>query len=63
MLDKPRRYLHQIQLKNKQKHINKLYATDGLTDEVLQLQVELNTMRNELNIPDKEDRIYKDYVQ
>ena len=62
-MDKAKRYLHEIQIKNKQKHINKLYEKHGLTDEILTMQIELNKKRNELNISDKTKRIYKNYVQ
>lgn len=37
-----------------QEEINKLYESDGLTDDVLDRQVALNGKRNELDIPDKE---------
>ena len=47
MIDKIKRFFHKIQLKNKQKHVNKLYERDGLTDEVLNLQVQINQERNE----------------
>lgn len=33
--------------------IDKLYEKEGLTDEVLELQVKLNTMRSEADIHDK----------
>ena len=52
MLDKAKVYFKKIQLKNRQRAINKLYEEEGLTDEVLEAQVELNTLRNELDIPD-----------
>lgn len=52
-----------ISLKNKQKHVNKLYERDGLTDEVLNLQVQINQERNEYNITDDSEKIYKDFVQ
>ena len=41
-------------LNKKQKEINKLYEKEGLTDRVLEMQVELNKERNEYNIPDGE---------
>ena len=33
--------------------INKLYEDEGLTDDVLDMQVALNQKRNELDIPDR----------
>ena len=63
MIDKIKRFFHKIQLKNKQKHVNKLYERDGLSDEVLNLQVQINQERNEYNITDDSEKIYKDFVQ
>lgn len=63
MMDKPRRYLKKIGLKNRQKRINKKYEKEGLTDEILNEQVEINRLRNELNIPDDQEKVYKDFVQ
>lgn len=45
------------ELDEEQKRINLLYVSDGLTDEVLQRQVALNTRRSELNIPDKKELV------
>lgn len=45
------------ELDEEQKKINLLYVSDGLTDEVLQRQVDLNARRNELNIPDKKELV------
>lgn len=44
--------------------IDKLYEDQGLTDEVLELQVKLNTMRAKTDISDKSRAIDEDgYVQ
>lgn len=58
-----KKFFKKISLKNKQKHVNKLYERDGLTDEVLNLQVQINQERNEYNITDDSEKIYKDFVQ
>lgn len=63
MLDKAKLYLKVIQLKNKQRAIDKKYERDGLTDEVLDAQVELNRLRNELDIPDSKNFVYEKFVQ
>jgi hypothetical protein len=60
---KAKKFLHQIQAKNKQRAINKKYEKHGLTDEVLEEQVKLNTFRNLHDISDSSKRIYKNYVQ
>lgn len=63
MMDKVKRFFHKIQLKNKQKQINKLYQEEGLTSEVLEKQVQINKERNEFNITDEDEKIYMDFVQ
>ena len=50
-------------LKKQQKKIDDLYEKEGLTDRVLDMQVELNKQRNEHNIPDADKTIYEHYVQ
>lgn len=46
-----------------QKKLDKLYNEEGLTDEVLELQLEINKIRHDENIPDTNELIYKNYVQ
>ena len=45
-------FIHSIHLKNKQRKINKKYVAEGLTDEVLEMQLEVNRLRNLHDIPD-----------
>ena len=63
MTDKIKRYLKKIGLKNRQKRINKKYEKEGLTNEILQEQLEINKLRNELNIPDDNEKVSEDFVQ
>ena len=63
MLDKPKKFLKIIQLKNKQKAINKQYEEEGLTDNVLKQQMEVNKLRHELDISDDSKRVYENFVQ
>ena len=63
MLDKAKLYFKTIQLKNKQRAIDKQYERDGLTDEVLDAQVELNMLRHELDIADSKNHIHEEFVQ
>ena len=53
-MDKAKRFLKIVQLKNKQRTCDKLYESEGLSDRVLDMQVEINTMRHELNIPEED---------
>jgi len=69
MMDKAKEFLKLIQLKNqkrvikkKQNEINKEYESEGLTDVVLEKQVEVNKLRHEFDIPD-EDHLVDEFVQ
>lgn len=57
------RILNQIKLSLQQKQINRQYKKDGLTDEILDKQIALNTKRHELDIPDGSKKINGKYVQ
>lgn len=50
-------------LNNKQEIVNQLYAEEGLTDRVLDLQLEINESRAKENIPDPKEMVYKNYAQ
>ena len=50
-------------LDNKQEIVNQLYAEEGLTDRVLDLQLEINESRAKENIPDPEEMVYKNFAQ
>lgn len=63
MLDKAKRYLHKIQLKNKQRQIDKQFEKEGLSDDVLEKQIAINQERHELDIPDESEFVYEEYVQ
>ena len=51
------------ELDERQKVINEKYEKEGLTDEILDLQVQLNTERYELDITDDTQRINGQFVQ
>ena len=60
-------FLKKISLSNKQKQINKMFEEEGLTDEILRKQIEVNKKRNEHDIHDPSEVITNDdgcdYVQ
>ena len=62
-MDKEGKFFKDIQLKNKQRAIDRQYEEFGLTDEVLEQQVELNALRHELDIPDSSNFVYENFVQ
>ena len=50
-------------LNKRQKEVNKKYKEEGLTNNVLDAQIAINKKRNELDIPDPNNKIYKKWVQ
>ena len=59
----PIRIIQAWNLNRKQADLNEKYELYGLTDELLDKQVELNKKRHELDIRDKNNVIYEDFVQ
>lgn len=50
-------------LARKQKELDKLYEEQGLTDEVLDRQIEINKLRYAHDVVDKSNVVYDGYVQ
>lgn len=46
------KFIKKINLRNKQRIVNKKYREEGLTAEVLEMQIEINTERYLYDIPD-----------
>ena len=64
MDEKNERYKLELHIKNQQRTLNKKYAEEGLTDEILDKQIELNKLRHEHDIVDElEPKLYEDFVQ
>lgn len=67
MTDEYTEKIHRINmtrdLDKKQEIVNQLYSENGLTDEILELQVDINKQRNKENIPDTNELVYKNFVQ
>ena len=63
MMNKAKKFLKIIQLKNKQKYINKEFEREGLSDRVLMEQIEINKMRHVLDIADCDNFIFEKFVQ
>ena len=60
---KAKQFLIKLQLKNKQRAVDKKFKADGLTDEVLDLQLEINQLRHKHDISDSSNRVYENFVQ
>lgn len=50
-------------LRSMQDKVEKLYEEQGLSDEVLELQIEINRLRTEFDIADEKDVINGGFVQ
>lgn len=50
-------YIESIRLLNKQRYVNRMFEEEGLTDEVLKEQLEINRKRNELDIHDPNEEL------
>ena len=57
------RKIHSIHLNIQQRQVSRLYKKEGLTDKVLDKQLKINKKRNELDLPDRYEMIYKRFVQ
>ena len=53
----------EVQLRNEQRVLNRKYEKEGLTDEILDKQIEINKRRHELDIADESKRVYENFVQ
>ena len=60
---KAKQFLHKIQIKNRQRVVNKEYEKHGLTDEILNKQLEINKLRHQHNISDTNNKTHENYVQ
>ena len=51
------------ELAERQAKLNKEYAEKGLTDAILDEQLEINRLRHEHDIPDETNTLHKEFVQ
>jgi len=57
------KYIESLRLQNKQQAVNEMFEEEGLTDEILIEQVELNKKRHECDVHDPNEETYEKYVQ
>lgn len=50
-------------LNNLQQECNKLYEEYGLIDEVMDLQLVINSLRNKFDLVDSQEIVYENFVQ
>lgn len=53
-------FIKRVNLSNRQKEINRMFEEEGLTDEILKKQIELNKERHKLDIHDPTETVYVD---
>ena len=53
-------FIKRVNLSNRQKEINRMFEEEGLTDEILKKQIELNKERHKLDIHDPTETLYVD---
>ncbi len=53
----------EVHLRNEQRVLNRKYEKEGLTDEILDKQIEINKRRHELDIADESKCVYENFVQ
>lgn len=63
IMDDDERYIEDLRLQSRQKQINSMFEEEGLTDEILKEQIELNKRRNELDIHDPNHEANERFVQ
>ena len=57
------KFIKRINFRNRQKQIDRMFEEEGLTDEILKKQIQLNKERHKEDIHDSSEEAYKDYVQ
>ena len=62
-MEEDERYIESLRLQSRQKQINKMFEEEGLTDEILKEQLEVNRKRNELDLHDPTEEINDEFVQ
>lgn len=60
MDSKNEKFLQRVNLTNRQKEINRMFEEEGLTDEILKRQIELNKERDRFDINDPSETVYVD---
>ena len=54
------KFLDKINLKNRQNRVNQMFEEEGLTDDILREQLEINRKRHENDIHDPDEVVFTD---
>lgn len=55
--------IKKVNLRNRQRELNKQFEKEGLTEEVLIKQAEINSERHELDLVDEDELVFENFVQ
>lgn len=63
MIDKVKKVYYTVNVKNRQRKINKDFKENGLSDELLEEQISINQLKHEHDIVLDEDKIHENFIQ
>lgn len=63
MIDKVKKVYYTVNVKNRQRKVNKDFKENGLSDELLEEQISINQLKHEYDIVLDEDKIYENFIQ
>ena len=63
MIDKVKKVYYTVNVKNRQRKINKDFKENGLSDELLEEQISINHLKHEHDIVLDEDKIHENFIQ
>ena len=63
MEDNVKKVQFKVQLNNMQRAVNKEFEENGLTDEVLEKQLQINSLRNKYDFVDETEKVYEEFTQ
>ena len=63
MIDKVKKVYYTVNVKNRQRKVNKDFKENGLSDELLEEQISINKLKHEHDIVLDEDKIHENFIQ
>lgn len=63
MMDKIKKVYYTVNVKNRQRKVNKDFKENGLSDELLEEQISINQLKHEQDIVLDEDKIHENFIQ
>lgn len=62
-MDKIKKVYYTVNVKNRQRKVNKDFKENGLSDELLEEQISINQLKHEHDIVLDEDKIHENFIQ